>query len=209
MCEIYITAGKFDVDFLNSRRTIGESGRGFALIYTKKVVLLRDLDSERVTEAYLRKPTPIVSIMHLRVPTHGAISVDNTQPFTNGAYIFAHNGALRESYHLLKAMYPHLRDASDSRLLWEFLQKLPWEQAISLLRALGDRFVLANVPQRRIALIGNWRWDRRNAVWDRGFLDFRYVLLDYSSGELKIVESEEVARLNPAKGHCFPPWAMR
>jgi predicted glutamine amidotransferase len=208
MCEIYVTAGKFKEAFLRSLPPIRENGRGFALIYAREVRLLRDLDVQSVTENYLRNPKPLVSILHRRVPTHGQVSVDNTQPFSDGKRVFAHNGTLGEAYHLLKAMYPRLRGASDSRLLWEFIKDMPWEQALQLLRALGDRFVLADAQRRQIALIGSWMWNERDRIWDRwrwneqnwwdrwgrGLLDYpreyEYVLLDYSGGELKIVASE-------------------
>lgn len=209
MCEIYVTAGKFGEAFLRSLPSIRENGRGFALIYPHGVKLLRDLDVRSVTEKYLRSPEPLVSILHRRVPTHGEISVDNTQPFSNGKRAFAHNGTLGEAYHLLRAMYPRLRGASDSRLLWEFIKNMPWEDALQLLRALGDRFVLADVQRHQIALIGSWAWNERNRIWDRwrwneqdwiwgrwsrGFSGYgrkyEFVLLDYSGGELKIVEGE-------------------
>lgn len=209
MCEIYVTAGKFKESFLRSLPPIGESGRGFALIYPHEVKLLRSLDAESVTKKYLQSPEPWVSILHRRVPTHGEISVENTQPFSNKKRAFAHNGTLGEAYHLLRAMYPRLRGASDSRLLWEFIKDMPWERALQLLRALGDRFVLADVQRCQIALIGSWMWNERNRIWDRWrwierdriwdrwshkFLgyepEYEYVLLDYSDGTLKIVESE-------------------
>jgi len=223
MCEIYVAAGKFREAFLRSLPPIGERGRGFALIYPREVKLLRDLDAESVTEKYLRSPEPLVSILHRRVPTHGEVSVDNTQPFSDGKRAFAHNGTLGEAYHLLKAMYPRLRGASDSRLLWEFIKDMPWEQALTLLRALGDRFVLADARRRQIALIGSWMWNERDQIWDRwrwierdqtwgrwghwgrGLLgyerEYEYVLLDYSDGTLKIVESEGAGhRLIGVKG---------
>jgi hypothetical protein len=209
MCEIYVTAGKFKEGFLRSLSPIGEKGRGFALIYPREVKLIRGLDEKSVTEKYLKSEEPLVSILHRRVPTHGEISVENTQPFSDGKRAFAHNGALGEGYHLLKAMYPRLPGASDSRLLWEFIKDMPWEQALSLLRALGDRFVLADIRQHRIALIGSWMWNEREQIWDRwrwieqdqfwgrwgygipGYgREYEYVLLDYSNGKLKIVEDE-------------------
>jgi hypothetical protein len=213
MCEIYVTAGKFGEAFLRSLPPIRESGRGFALIYPHEVKLLRDLDAQSVTEKYLRSPEPLVSILHRRVPTHGEISVDNTQPFSDGKRAFAHNGTLGEAYHLLRAMYPRLRGASDSRLLWEFIKDMPWEQALQLLRAIGGRFVLADARRHQIALIGSWMWNERDQIWDRwrwneqdwiwgrwsrGFLgyerEYEYVLLDYTraGGQLKIVESEGI-----------------
>jgi hypothetical protein len=209
MCEIYVTAGKFGEAFLQSLPPIRERGRGFALIYPREVKLLRDLDVKSVTKEYLQSPEPVVSILHQRIPTQGEISVDNTQPFSDEKRAFAHNGTLVEGYHILRAMYPHLQGASDSRLLWEFIKDKPWEQALLLLRALGDRFVLADVQRRQIALIGRWMWNEREQIWDRrrwieqdrawgrwghGLLDYgleyEYVLLDYSNGELKIVEGE-------------------
>jgi hypothetical protein len=209
MCEIYVTAGKFKEEFLRTLPPIGEKGRGFVLIYPNKMELLRDLNVESVTEKYLRRPEPVASILHRRVPTHGAISVDNTQPFSSGRRAFAHNGTLGEAYYLLRSMYPRLRDASDSRLLWEFIKDMPWEEALRLLRALGGRFVLADAQRHQIALIGSWMWNEREHVWDRwrwneqdwGWgrrrykslgdgLEYEYVLLDYSGGKLKIVESE-------------------
>jgi hypothetical protein len=228
MCEIYVTSGKFSEAFLRSLPRIGENGRGFALIYPHGVELLRDLDAESVTEKYLRSPKPVVSILHQRVPTHGAISVDNTQPFSDGKRAFAHNGTLEEAYHLLRAMYPRLRGASDSRLLWEFIKDMPWEQALQLLRALGDRFVLADVRRHQIALIGSWMWNERDQVWDRwrwneqdwtwgrwghwgrGFpsygREYEFVLLDYSDGALKIIEGEGTGlRFIGAKGRTQRP----
>ncbi len=212
MCEIYVTAGKFDESFLRSLPPIRESGRGFALIYPRRVKLLRDLDAQSVTEKYLQSPKPLVSILHRRVPTHGEISVDNTQPFSDGVRAFAHNGMLGDAYHLLGAMYPNLRGASDSRLLWEFIKNMPWEEALRLLRALGDRFVLADTRRCQIALIGSWMWNERDRIWDRWRWNeqawtwgrwgrwfpryergYEYVLLEYSGGELKIVESEDAS----------------
>ncbi len=226
MCEIYVTAGKFDEVFLRYLPAIGERGRGFALIYRNGVELLRGLDARSVTQEYLQSPRPLVSILHQRVPTHGEISVDNTQPFSNGRRAFAHNGTLGEAYHLLRAMYPNLQGASDSRLLWEFIKDKPWEQALQLLRDLGGRFVLADVRRCQVALIGSWMWNKRERIWDRwrwneqdqtrgrrgrGLLGyehtFEYVLLDYSSGELKIVESEVVGSgLIVEKGR--PRWSQ-
>jgi hypothetical protein len=224
MCEIYVTAGRFGEAFLRSLPPIGESGRGFALIYPDEVKLLRDLDAQSVTEKYLRSPKPVVSILHRRIPTHGEVSVDNTQPFSNGKRAFAHNGTLGEGYHLLRAMYPSLRGASDSRLLWEFIKDMPWEQALQLLRALGGRFVLADVQRHQIALIGSWMWNKRDQIWDRwrwneqdwiwgrGFpgyeREYEYVLLDYGDGvgSLKIVESEGAgSELIAGKGRRWRP----
>jgi hypothetical protein len=106
-------------------------------------------------------------------------------------------------------MYPDLQGASDSRLLWELIKDMPWERALRLLRDLGDRFVLADIRRCQIALIGSWMWNERVGIWDRWRWDeqdwtwgrwgrrflgyereYAYVLLDYSEGELKIVESE-------------------
>jgi hypothetical protein len=222
MCEIYVTSGKFSEAFLRSLPRIGENGRGFALIYPHEVKLLRDLDENSVTEKYLQSPEPMVSILHRRVPTHGEVSVDNTQPFSDKRRVFAHNGTLGEAYYVLRAMYPRLRGASDSRLLWEFIKDMEWEQALQLLRALGDRFVLADVRRRQIALIGSWMWNERDQVWDRwswrwseqdwtwgrwsrGFSshgrEYEFVLIDYSDGIMKIVESEYAGlRFIGAKG---------
>jgi hypothetical protein len=226
MCEIYVTAGKFKEAFLRSLPSIGERGRGFALIYPHGVKLLRDLDAQSVTEKYLRSPEPAVSILHRRVPTHGEISIDNTQPFSDGKRAFAHNGTLGEGYYLLRALYPNLRGASDSRLLWEFIKGMPWEQALQLLRAIGGRFVLADVRRRQIALIGSWMWNKRDRIWDRwrwseqsywvwgrrdhGLLgyerEYEFVVLEYGDGELKIVESEGAgSELIAGKGRRWRP----
>jgi glutamine phosphoribosylpyrophosphate amidotransferase len=208
MCEIYVTAGKFEERFLRSLPHIGEMGRGFALIYPNEVVLLRDLDAEAITDEYLRSSKPVASILHRRIPTHGKISVDNTQPFSDGKRVLAHNGTLNEGYWLLRAMYPDLREASDSRLLWKFIKDMPWEQALELLqllKALGNRFVLADVRQRQIALIGGWMWDERRQVWDRWswgrkLPGYEYVLLDYSGGTLKVLQKESADPKFTGKG---------
>jgi hypothetical protein len=159
MCEIYVTHRRFSEEFLGNLHYISERGRGFALIYENRVTLLRDLDAERVTRQYVhhaRTCEPIITILHQRVPTHGDISIENTQPFASNKRVFAHNGMLStETYHVLRAVFPNLKDASDSRLLWEVVKDLAWDDAVQLLRILGDRFVLADINSKRIALIGS------------------------------------------------------
>jgi hypothetical protein len=113
--------------------------------------------------------------------------------------------------------------------LWEFIKDMEWEQALQLLRALGGRFVLADVRRHQIALIGSWMWNERDQVWDRWswrwsehgwtrgrwghrFLsygrEYEYVLLDYSDGTPKIVESEGAGpKLTWEKGRSWRPQA--
>lgn len=197
MCEIYVTHRSFSEEFLSNLnlRRISERGRGFALVYEDRVKLLRDLDAERVTQQYVchaRKQEPLITILHQRVPTHGDISIENTQPFASNERVFAHNGMLStEMYHVLRAVFPNLKGASDSRLLWEVVRHLKWDDAVQLLRILGDRFVLADVKNKRIALIGNWEWDSRRRVWDRGFFRRNYILLAYDDGRVEVVEKEK------------------
>jgi hypothetical protein len=197
MCEIYVTHRCFSQEFLSSLNVhrISERGRGFALIYENRITLLRDLDAERVTQQYVRHARtrePLVTILHQRVPTHGDISIENTQPFASNERVFAHNGMLStETYHVLRAVFPNLKDASDSRLLWEVVRDLAWDDAVQLLRILGDRFVLADIKRKRIALVGSWEWDSRRKVWDRGFFRHNYILLAYDARGLEVVEAEK------------------
>jgi hypothetical protein len=195
VCEIYVAHRRFSADFLATATDMRERSRGFALIYEHRADLVRSLNAEHATRAYTRARAPLVSILHVRVPTHGDVSIENTQPFSDRKYVFAHNGVLGSVYHVLSAMYyPRLRGASDSRLLWEVVKRLPWDRAVTMLRSLGDRFVLADLRRRRIALIGSWAWDEKRGVWDRGSRDsvfaYRYVLLEYSRRNLRILEGE-------------------
>jgi hypothetical protein len=210
MCEIYVTHRRFSEEFLSNLRNVSERGRGFALIYESRVTLLRDLDAERVTQQYVRharKQEPLVTILHQRVPTHGDISIENTQPFASSERAFAHNGMLStETYHVLRAVFPHLKGASDSRLLWEVVKKLAWDDAVQLLRTLGDRFVLADVRNKRIALVGNWEWDSRRKVWDRGFFRHNYILLEYNATGMEVVKAEKYH--DPVHRTTRRGWAM-
>jgi hypothetical protein len=198
MCEIYVAQGTFTEKFL--LKTLfkpRENGRGFVLVYRDRVKVLRDLNPEHATEQYMKhasRNTPLLSVLHLRVPTHGDVSLENTQPFASTRRVFAHNGMLSDDvYHLLLAMFP-IEGASDSRLLWEVVKDLSWERAVDLLRSLRDRFVLVDVPKQRVALVGDWRFDQKVGVWDRGFLDYSFVLLSYRGGKLEILDTERSTR---------------
>jgi glutamine amidotransferase len=64
-------------------------------------------------------------IAHVRKRTVGAISIENTHPFRNGAWVFAHNGTL-EDLGWIRAQIPsdrlsHLRGETDSELFFAFL----------------------------------------------------------------------------------------
>jgi predicted glutamine amidotransferase len=200
MCEIYLTRGKFTKTFLDSLRVDGEAGRGFAIIYPNHIAVVKGIEPKRVNEEYLSyssRANPIASVLHVRVPTHGSVSIKNTQPFVGKRRVLAHNGMLSEAYHVLSAVFPQQarQGASDSLLLWCLIRKLPTEQAISLLQNLDGRFLFADLKWGKIALIGSWRFDHERAMWDRGNLwseSYGYAVLQLPS--LKIVHQEPLFR---------------
>jgi glutamine phosphoribosylpyrophosphate amidotransferase len=196
MCEIYLTKGRFTKTFLEKLRVDGENGRGFALIYHNSIAVVKGIEPKRVSEEYLShslRAHPIASVLHVRVPTHGSVSIKNTQPFASERRVLAHNGMLSEAYHVLSTVFPkHARQgASDSLLLWYLIRNLPTEHAVSLLRNLDGRFLFADLKWGKIALVGSWRFNCELEVWDRGNLwneSYGYVVLQLPS--LKIVHQE-------------------
>ena len=67
----------------------------------------------------------VLLVAHIRQRTIGAASIDNTHPFMSGAWVFAHNGTIKDTTHLRRATSPEraaqIVGDTDSEQLFAFL----------------------------------------------------------------------------------------
>jgi glutamine amidotransferase len=116
--------------------------------------------------------TPHAAVIHYRMATHGAVSLDNVHPFLVGepddphAFVVAHNGMFYD--------LPRDPQRSDTRLMVDHVfsyLKPGWQDDDVLLQQLGELFgynkVAVLFPDGTRVLFGESRghWDAEQEVW--------------------------------------------
>jgi hypothetical protein len=169
------------------------------------------MNPEDVARQVKREPLPLLSIVHQRQPSIGAVDPRNVQPFWDEKAAFCHNGTLdAELIAFLRAALNAKDWESDSLLLWHMLWKVGWhypEPSVKVLKALSrtgnHRFVWVDAVKCHVHLIGRWAYRPDEKVWDRplpGLDVFEYVMLDHSGQVL--AAQKETRPATPA----WPSW---
>jgi len=99
-------------------------------------------------------------LFHSRLASVGSVCQDNVQPFGNSSIALCHNGTLSRKemlYPLIMNGYQIKGFESDTKLLFEVLEKSKLDSAITLLEMLDQNFVFVSIERKRIYIIGDFK----------------------------------------------------